>query len=122
MKEFNKDGLAKRLVFLRERKGWTKRDVVNQDAISTKNLSTYANWEYGIREPDLKTLTELANLYGVSTDFLLGLTDKELIDREKLTASFSNKEQLNWYLAIGENGTESELNKLYNMWKIIKDG
>lgn len=39
--------------------------------------STIAMWEAGRSEPDNKTLIKLAEIFGVSTDYLLGLTDKK---------------------------------------------
>ncbi|MES9792129.1 helix-turn-helix transcriptional regulator, partial [Priestia megaterium] len=38
---------GKRLEFLRERKGWTKSLVAKK--LGIKTVSTYANWEYGLR-------------------------------------------------------------------------
>ena len=35
-------------------------------------MQTYANYEYGRREPDFETTKKLANLFNVSTDYLLG--------------------------------------------------
>lgn len=62
--------LGKRLENLRESKGWNKTYVSKK--IGLKTMQTYANYEYGSREPDLETLKELAKLYGVSVDYLLG--------------------------------------------------
>ena len=36
---------------------------------------TYANWENGAREPDQEKLKKLAIQIGVTTDWLLGLSD-----------------------------------------------
>ncbi|OQO71650.1 transcriptional regulator [Enterococcus villorum] len=69
--------LAERLTTLREEHEWTKTYVAKQ--LGLKNLGTYANWEYGTREPDNEMLTKIANLYKVSTDYLLGLTDDRSI-------------------------------------------
>ena len=66
--------LSERLVSLREQKGWTKTRVAN--AIKTP-VSTYANYEYGRREPDIETIKQLANLYNVSADYLLGRKEPE---------------------------------------------
>lgn len=57
-----------RLKYLRDSKGWTKTYVANHLGIK---MQTYANYEYGIREPDLKLTNSIAKLYGVSTDYLL---------------------------------------------------
>lgn len=64
-----KQDLSKRLEFLREQKGWTKTYVAKK--LQLKNMATYANWEYGTREPDNKSLTDLARLYNVSIDYLV---------------------------------------------------
>lgn len=62
--------LSNKLTNLREQKGWTKTYVANKLGIS--NLGTYANYEYGTREPDLQMLTKISDIYGVTTDYLLG--------------------------------------------------
>ncbi|BBM13545.1 helix-turn-helix transcriptional regulator [Enterococcus mundtii] len=66
--------LAERLTLLREEKEWTKTYVAKQ--LNLNNLGTYANWEYGTREPDNEMLTKIASLYNVSTDYLLGRSEK----------------------------------------------
>lgn len=37
--------------------------------------STVSNWERGTREPPFETVSQLAALFGVSVDYLLGRTD-----------------------------------------------
>ena len=37
--------------------------------------TTYCNWEKGYKEPSLGTLAGIAKHFGVTTDWLLGLTD-----------------------------------------------
>ena len=48
----------------------TQEEVAEELHIKRVNLS---NYETGRREPDLETLAQLANLYGVTTDWLLGI-------------------------------------------------
>lgn len=74
MSEFNE-----RLTNLRENKGWSKTYVAK--TIGLSSMQTYANWEYGRTEPDFETTKKLANLFNVSTDYLLGRDTKE--DDEK---------------------------------------
>ncbi|MEK1347376.1 helix-turn-helix transcriptional regulator [Limosilactobacillus fermentum] len=66
---------SERLISLREARGWSKTYVANH--LGLKNMQTYANYEYGRREPDLETTTKLAKLFNVSTDYLLGRGPKE---------------------------------------------
>lgn len=66
---------SERLISLREARGWSKTYVANH--LGLKNMQTYANYEYGRREPDLETTTKLAKLFNVSTDYLLGRDPKK---------------------------------------------
>ena len=62
-----------KLQALREEKGWSKTYVSKMIGLS--NMQTYANWEYGRTEPDFQMTSKLANLFNVSTDYLLGNDD-----------------------------------------------
>lgn len=60
---------------LREKKGWTKSLVAKK--LGIKTVSTYANWEYGLRTPDKEMLAKIADLYGVTTDYLITGENKQ---------------------------------------------
>lgn len=78
--------LSQRITALREERGWSKTNVANKLNL---NLSTYANYEYGNREPDIKTLDEIAKVFEVTTDYLLNGSsskDKPLTKNQKLIA------------------------------------
>ncbi|MFJ5625409.1 helix-turn-helix domain-containing protein [Peribacillus loiseleuriae] len=66
---------------LRERKGWSKTEVARR--LGMKTVSTYANWEYGIRTPDKDMLAKLAELYDTSTDYLITGINKNSISTSK---------------------------------------
>lgn len=53
----------------RKSTGMTQKDVSTALNISP---NTYKNYEQGLREPNGDTIVALANLFGVSTDYLLG--------------------------------------------------
>ncbi len=61
-----------RLKQLRKEKKWTQDCVGSLIGVSKNTVSRY---EKGTREPDFETLTKLAELFAVSTDYLLGRTD-----------------------------------------------
>lgn len=65
--------IGKRITQLREDKGWTK--TFTAEKLGIKTMSTFANWEYGTRTPDSEMLTKIADLFDVSTDYLLGRTE-----------------------------------------------
>lgn len=62
-----------RLKELRESKGLSQYAFAAEFNISQ---STVGNWEAGTRTPDSKTLSSLADYFGVSVDYILGRTDK----------------------------------------------
>lgn len=61
--------LAKRLKELREERGYLQKFVADRLGIKSNTLSGYEN---GTRMPDPAMLSKLADLYNVSTDYLLG--------------------------------------------------
>lgn len=62
-----------RLQFEREKKGWTK--TLTAEKLGVKNLSRYSNWEYGLNEPDMQMISNIATLFDVTTDYLITGTD-----------------------------------------------
>lgn len=70
--------VGKRLREERDRKHFTQVEVYTRTGINNKTLSGYEN---GVSYPDLETLKTLAELYGVSTDYLLDKKEKDAVDR-----------------------------------------
>lgn len=70
-----------RIAELREQKGWTQEQLATSIGITRAALSHY---EKNRREPDYETLTQLANLFQVSVDYLIGRTDRPVlpVDRD----------------------------------------
>ena len=64
--------IAERLRTLRREKNLSKRELVGMLPI---NYSTYANYESGFREPNSEVLQMLARHFGVSIDYLMGMTE-----------------------------------------------
>ncbi len=67
---------GERLVALREARGWSTTYAARQAGLGRVTLERY---ELGTRFPLSDTsLASLCRLYGVSSDFLLGLVDERL--------------------------------------------
>lgn len=64
--------LGKRLKQLRRERGLSQYDMAKHFQMPR---STYANYETGVREPDMITVTRIADFFGVSADFLFGRVD-----------------------------------------------
>lgn len=74
--------LGKRLRELRINLGLTQAQVSERIGISTALISSY---EIASRYPSYDKLIKLATLYGVTTDYLLGLDNRHFIDVSSLT-------------------------------------
>ena len=82
---------AERLQNVRKLKKMPGRIVADRLGIS---YSAYTKYESGARTPDLDTLNAIANLFSVSTDYLLGRTSElitsqlEINDEEVIVRHF----------------------------------
>ena len=65
----------------KESVGWSKTKQAQHIGVS---LSTNANWEYGIAEPDIETIKAICRALGVSADTLLNLTVKPRVEKVDL--------------------------------------
>lgn len=69
-----------RLAELRKDAGLTQRQFAQQMHVS---LNTVSGWERGLADPDDETKLLLAQRFGVTADYLLGLSDRREPSREK---------------------------------------
>lgn len=63
---------------------------ISQVALAQKmgvSKQCVSNWENGYIQPSIDMLMKIADLFSVSTDYLLGLTDNRLLDTDGLTDS-----------------------------------
>lgn len=67
--------ISKRLRELREENHLLQKDVAKYLNITT---SAYGYYEQGKRNPDIETVNKLADFFNVSTDYLLGRTNKKI--------------------------------------------
>jgi len=58
-------------------RGLLQKDIANTIGIS---LRAYQYYERGERTPDIEILEKLADYFQVSTDYLLGRTEKPAVD------------------------------------------
>ncbi|EAG8559463.1 XRE family transcriptional regulator [Listeria monocytogenes] len=66
-----------RLKQLRKNNNKTQEDISKILGISR---GAYSHIENGRNEPDMETIVKLANIFGVSTDYLLGRSNNSFID------------------------------------------
>ncbi|MGC9338713.1 helix-turn-helix domain-containing protein [Listeria ivanovii] len=68
---------GKKLKQLRKNNNKTQEDISKILGISR---GAYSHIENGRNEPDMETIVKLANIFGVSTDYLLGRSNNSFID------------------------------------------
>ena len=69
--------IAERLKALREAKSFTQADLAKKLGITRSSVNA---WELGISIPSTQYIVELAFLFGVSTDYLLGVDSSATIN------------------------------------------
>lgn len=91
---------GEKLKRLREEKGLTQENIARKLCISRATVSKY---ESGRRKPDIETMKTLSKYYGVSVDYIIGMTE---------TAAFSS---------IDEDDFKSDCNNTEDRDNITKD-
>ena len=74
--------ISEKIKFLREQKELTQSDLAKKLNITRSSVNA---WEMGISVPSTQYIVELANLFSVSTDYLLGVEKTSTIDIAGLT-------------------------------------
>ncbi|ARK32182.1 helix-turn-helix domain-containing protein [Halalkalibacter krulwichiae] len=100
--------LGKRIKYLRDRSGLAQKYVAEKIGVKNNTLSGY---ESGRREPDSETLRKLADFFEVTTDYLLGRTDKPTYNIESTLPKQKSKEE-NLFFKDMDNITPEEAEEL----------
>jgi transcriptional regulator with XRE-family HTH domain len=91
--------LADKIINLRKKNGWSQEELANKMDVSRQAVS---KWESAQTVPDLQKILQLAELFGVTTDYLL----KDEIETEEFTSDSTENvktitmEEANEYLTL----------------------
>ncbi len=72
---------AERIKELREANGMTQIGMARKLSVTR---STVNAWEMGTNKPSIDKLSDIADLFQVTTDFLIGRSNEEIIDISSL--------------------------------------
>ena len=75
----------------RQKIGWTQVEFANKLGLSKQTIN---NWENERRTPDPNTVVAIADLFGVSTDYLLGKESKVVTKKHLTNVNNRIKEDL----------------------------
>ena len=105
----DKNVFSERLTQLREDRGLKRQEVADALEISRASLEYY---EKGQRKPDIEVAARIAKYYGVSTDYLVGISAAQVTASENETLktvcdylgiSEASAEQVSYLTSIGYN-------------------
>lgn len=74
--------VAARIKLLREQRGMTQTELAKRLGITRSSVNA---WEMGISVPSTQYIVELARLFKVSTDYLLGVASSATVNVSGLT-------------------------------------
>ncbi len=83
------------LIALRKKREWTQAELADKINYSDKSVS---KWERGEALPDLKVLTKLAELYGVTVDYFL--TENAAAAPERFTSPAIRRRYQYWIVSL----------------------
>ena len=98
------------------------RDILQKDLAKLLNVSvsTVSMWEVGTNQPSADDIKKIANLFNVSTDYLLDNEDsKTVIKNDEVLKDVADKvnDPLNraLYKKVGELRTDEDKKRVYNI-------
>lgn len=74
--------VADRIKILREQRGYTQSELARLLGITRSSVNA---WEQGISVPSTQCIVELADIFKVSTDYLLGVANSATVSVAGLT-------------------------------------
>lgn len=77
--------LGQRIYDLRTSRGWNQVQLADKLNITKQTVS---NWENENIQPSVEMLVRIAGVFGVTTDFLLGLNETAYINTDGLPLHF----------------------------------
>ena len=76
--------IADRIRYLRDKAGMTQTDLAKKLGISRNAVNA---WEMSVSIPSLSNVVEMSRIFHVSTDYLLSVSDKMLVDISELNSN-----------------------------------
>ena len=67
--------LSEKILMLRKKQGWSQEELAEKLGVSRQSVS---KWESASASPDISKLVEIANIFEVSTDYLLTRREQEI--------------------------------------------
>ncbi|GMR66889.1 helix-turn-helix domain-containing protein [Bacillus cereus group sp. MYBK108-2] len=103
----------------KENAKWTQTHVANQLGVAR---TTYTAYENDTKQPPMETVLKIANLFSVSTDFLLGrVSNCKQTKSSDIDAIINDPELGLWFKNIKEASPEKR-EELKRFWEFLMQG
>lgn len=114
--------IGKRIVSLRENKGWTQKELANRVNLNVSVMNRIESNERPVKDNEL---LQIANVLEVSTDYLLGRTNTHFLSQQETEdaefEAFKNNPMLNVFYKELPKSDEEAVERLRKIWEIIKN-
>lgn len=119
----NKKTIGNILMELRTKNGYTQSDVAEKIGISKMSYFRYENDQ---REPSATIIANLAKIYNVSTDYIIGIgkdkdKDNETKDLINIIETVSRSQATRTLFSLIKNTSEKDIRKIIHILEILKD-
>ncbi|MDZ4541647.1 helix-turn-helix domain-containing protein [Bacillus zanthoxyli] len=108
---------GERLRKLRKENGLTMKELGRKLNLAESTISGYEN---GNRKPDYDTLNQFADVFDVSTDYLLERTDFKNNSEIKNSKDILNDPELGLWFKDIKNTSPDKIKELRQFWDFIK--
>lgn len=107
---------SERLRKLRQERGWTMKELgerISEVVGSSFSSASVANWEKKGSEPPYNILAAIAQIFGVSSDYLIGISETPTQNSELSTEKIEHKQDIinnvELYLTISEHEKKQDI-------------
>lgn len=113
-----------RLKELRLLMGWNMKQAAKELEIP---YTTYVGYEKGEREPNSEMLIKLADFYGVTIDYLIGIDDTPSHDDDneelaEVLQVLKDREDLRALLQVSKKNTPEQVRRLTKLMESMNEG
>lgn len=112
--------IGKRIISLRENKGWNQRELANRVGLNPSVMNRIELEDRPIKDNEL---IKLANVLDCSTDYLLGRTDSKNQNSKESNSEFEtwmNDPRSKILFKEFNESSEEQKEALLKMWEILK--
>lgn len=104
---------------LRKKMGLSQKELADKLFV---NQTAVSQWERGVTTPNKNTLIKLADIFGVTVDFLLGVKEDEDKDVAAILQELKDRPELKTLFSASADATREDIIRAARFLDFLKDG